>query len=264
MNRRAWTAIAVFSLCGCGVSQSDYDAKSKETEAAKQQVTGLQQQLANDEGQIAQLKSALGMAQSQVMTDEQKSQLEEAKRAMQEAQERGKLLDDLQTKFKRLIDLGHLKVTTRHGRVVLQLHNDVLFDKGEAEVKPEGVKALAEVAATLRGVSAKRFQVAGHTDSEPITTDKKKQFPTNWELSTARAIAVVKLLTAQGVDPTVVSAAGYGPYDPVASNGTADGQARNRRIEITLVPNVAALVPAEKPPAPAPPAPPPAASASAK
>jgi chemotaxis protein MotB len=235
MRCTAWVAVAAWSLAGCGVSQEEYDAKSKEVEAAKAQVGVLQGQLATDESQITQLKGAVSAAQSQAMTDEQKAQLAEA-------QDRAKTLDDLQTKFKKMIDAGHLKVTTRHGRVVLQLHNDVLFDTGEAEVKPAGKTALAEIAATLRGVGAKRFQVAGHTDNQPITTEKKKLFPTNWELSTARAIAVVKLLTSEGVDPSTLSAAGYGPYDPVAPNGTPDGQAKNRRIEITLVPNVTALV----------------------
>jgi chemotaxis protein MotB len=241
MRRIARTALAALALCACGVPSADYDAKAKEAEASKQQIAQLQQQLASDEQQITQLKSALGLAQSQVMTDDQKAQLDEAKRAMQEAQERGKVLDDLQGKFKRMIDAGHLKVTTRHGRVVLQLHNDVLFDPGEAEVKPAGKQALAEVAATLRSYGGKRFQVAGHTDTQPITTEKKKLFPTNWELSTARAIAVVKLLTSEGVDPGSLSAAGYGPYDPVGSNATPDGQAKNRRIEITLVPYVSSL-----------------------
>src|SRR5579859_3747509 len=242
MNRAMWAAALAVVGLGCGgVKQADFDAKSREADTAKQQLAQAQQQLANDEAQIAQLKSSLGMAQSQAITDDQKAQLEEAKHAMQEAQERGKLLDDLQSKFKRMIDAGHLKVTTRHGRVVLQLHNDVLFDKGEAEVKADGKQALGEIAATLRGVGGKRFQVAGHTDTEPITTDKKKDFPTNWELSAARAIAVVKILVGQGVDPGTLSAAGYGPYDPVASNATPDGQAKNRRIEITLVPHVPGL-----------------------
>jgi chemotaxis protein MotB len=245
--------LASAMLTACVVPRSEYDDKVREAESAKQQVTQLQQQvsqtkqqLTGDEQQIAELKGALGIAQSQAITDDQKAQLEEAKRAVQEAQERGKMLEDLQTKFKRMIDAGHLKVTTRHGRVVLQMRNDVLFDKGEADVKPEGKQALSEIATTLRGVGAKRFQVAGHTDNEPITSDKKKDFPTNWELSTARAIAVVKLLVGAGVDPSTLSAAGYGPYDPVAPNGAADGQAKNRRIEITLVPNVAGLVAAAK------------------
>ncbi len=176
------------------------------------------------------------------MTDEQKAELEEAKRAMQDAQERAKLLDDLQAKFKKMIDAGHLKVTTRHGRVVLQLKTDVLFDTGDAEVKAAGKQALGEVAAALKTVPGKRFQVAGHTDNFPITTETKKKFPTNWELSAARAISVVKLLTQDGVDPSVLSAAGYSLYDPVAPNTSPDGQAKNRRIEIALVPNVAELV----------------------
>ncbi len=252
MERSLIPAVAAALLgaaaLGC-TTREQYDAKAREADAAKQQAAQLQQQLTADEQQITQLKGALGMAQSQAITDEQKSQLDEAKRAMQEAQERGKLLDDLQSKFKRMIDAGHLRVTTRHGRVVLQLHNDVLFDKGEAEVKADGKAALTEVASTLRSVGAKRFQVAGHTDPEPITTDKKKDFPTNWELSAARAIAVVKYLVSQGVDPGELSAAGYGPYDPVASNATPDGQAKNRRIEITLVPYVPAVVTASAGPA---------------
>lgn len=246
-------ALAVFlsvaTCAGCGVSRSDFDAKSREAQtarqeadAAKKELSQLRQQIATDQQQVTDLKSTLGIAQSQAITDEQKSQLEEAKRAVEEAQERGRLLDDLQSKFKRMIDAGRLKVTTRHGRVVLQLHNDVLFDAGEAEVKPDGKQTLAEVAGALRALGGKRFQVAGHTDSEPLTPVTQAKFPTNWELSTARAIAVVKFLVQNGVDPAILSAAGYGPYDPIASNATAEFRAKNRRIEITLMPNVAQLV----------------------
>src|SRR5579864_5406031 len=103
MLARSSTVLALFALCACGVSQGEYDAKVQEANGSKQQVATLQQQLANDEQQITQLKGSLGMAQSQAMTDDQKSQLEEARRAMQEAQERGKLLDDLQAKFKKMI-----------------------------------------------------------------------------------------------------------------------------------------------------------------
>ncbi len=247
--RPTWICVVALALCGCGVSKSEYDAKvqeataaKQEADAAKQQVAQLQQQVTSDDQQVAQLKGALGLAQAQAITDDQKSALDDAKRALQDAQERGKLLDDLQSKFKRMIDAGHLKVTTRHGRIVLQLHNDVLFATGEADLKPDGKQAIGEIAAALKGVGLKRFQVAGHTDSEPITTATKDKFPSNWELSSARAIAVVKLLVSDGVAPAVLSAAGYGPYDPVATNASADGQSKNRRIEITLVPNVAPLV----------------------
>lgn len=253
MNRevRPWLVLALLvplALSGCGVSKAELSVKEQEAAtakqeaaAAKQEATRLQQQLTADEQQISQLKDTVATAQK-AMTDDQKSQVDEASRAMKEAQERAKILELLSTQLKKTIDAGNLKVTTRHGRIVLQLHNDILFDKGEADVKPAAKNAMTEVASGLRAVGGRRFQVAGHTDMQPITTDKKKQFPTNWELSTARAISVVKMLTRLGVDPSVLSAAGYGPYDPVASNATPEGMAKNRRIEITVVPNVADLV----------------------
>jgi chemotaxis protein MotB len=241
-------SVGLFGLSACGVSKADFDAKSQEADSAKQaadaakkQVAQLQDQLKASDQQVTDLKNSLGLAQSQAITDDQKSALEEAKKAVQEADERGKLLTDLQTKFKSMIDAGHLKVTTRHGRIVLQLHNDILFDKGESDLSADGKKAIAQVAATLRGVGGRRFQVAGHTDNAPITAATAKKYPSNWELSADRAIEVVKLLVTNGVDPGVLSAAGYGPYDPVASNGSPDGQAKNRRIEITLVPHVPSI-----------------------
>jgi chemotaxis protein MotB len=104
----------------------------------------------------------------------------------------------------------------------------------------------------------RRFQIAGHTDNVKIQTPR---FPSNWELSTARAVEVLKLLIDAGMDAKGISAAGYGEFAPVASNDAADGRARNRRIEIALVPNLEELVqlPGAEPtaPPPAPPAPPP-------
>jgi chemotaxis protein MotB len=84
------------------------------------------------------------------------------------------------------------------------------------------------------------FQVAGHTDSLPIK--KKGEFTSNWELSTERAVVVVKFLAQQGVSSNVLSAAGYGEFDPIASNGDNSGRAKNRRIEISLVPNIEELI----------------------
>src|SRR5579859_6407042 len=147
--RGAYVCVVALALCGCGVSKSEYDAKvqeataaKQEADAAKQQLAQLQQQVSSDDQQVAQLKGALGLAQAQAITDDQKQALDDAKHALQEAQERGKLLDDLTTKFKKMIDAGHLKVTTRHGRIVLQLHNDVLFATGDADLKPDGKQAI--------------------------------------------------------------------------------------------------------------------------
>ena len=86
----------------------------------------------------------------------------------------------------------------------------------------------------MKGVSGRVFYVAGNTDNKPIKT---RQFPSNWELSTARALAVVHyFIKDEGVDPHILGVAGYAQYHPIASNDTAEGRAKNRRIDIGMAP----------------------------
>ncbi|MCA9619245.1 MAG: OmpA family protein [Myxococcales bacterium] len=171
--------------------------------------------------------------------EDTKARLEELRKAQEAAQKRAALYQQLLAKFKGMIDAGDLSIVVRNGRMVLQLRNDVLFDSGKVSLKGEGEVALREVAKVLATLDDRDFQVAGHTDNVPISTDR---FPSNWELSTARAVNVVKFLEGEGVKPSLLSAAGYGEYDPVASNDVADGKAKNRRIEIVLQPNLSELV----------------------
>jgi chemotaxis protein MotB len=171
--------------------------------------------------------------------DDAKGRLEELRKAQAAAEARAQLFQQFVQKFKSMIDAGQLKIATRNGRLVLQLPNDVLFDSGQTSLKPAGKDAITQVAQVLKTVKGRNFQVAGNTDNVPI---QNARFPSNWELSTSRAVEVVKLLVARGVDPRSVSAAGYGEFDPVAANDAADGRARNRRIEITLQPNLDELV----------------------
>ncbi len=168
-----------------------------------------------------------------------KARLEELRRAQAAADARAALFKQLALKFQKMIDAGELKVALRNGRMVLELPNDVLFDTGQTAIKPAGKQALTKIAAVLRTISDRHFQVAGDTDNVPIDTP---QFPSNWELSTGRAVQVVHFLLGQGMRPDLLSAAGYGEFDPVASNEAAEGRARNRRIEITLQPNIDELV----------------------
>jgi chemotaxis protein MotB len=171
--------------------------------------------------------------------DDAKARLDELRKAEAAAESRAQLFQQFVQKFKKMIDAGQLKVATRGGRLVIQLPNDVLFDSGQTAIKPAGKDALSQVGKVLATVHGRAFQVAGHTDNVPIQTAR---FPSNWELSTARAVEVVKLLMVQGVDPHGLSAAGYGEFDPIAVNDSQDGKARNRRIEITLQPNLDELV----------------------
>jgi chemotaxis protein MotB len=168
-----------------------------------------------------------------------RSRLEELRKAQAAADARLALFRQLVQKFRKMIDAGELRVALRDGRMVLQLSNDVLFDTGKTEIKPAGQQALRQIAAVLSSMPERHFQVAGHTDDVPI---KNLRFPSNWELSTGRAVEVVHLLIAQGLVPTSLSAAGYGEFDPIAPNGESEGRARNRRTEITLQPEIGEFV----------------------
>jgi chemotaxis protein MotB len=139
-----------------------------------------------------------------------------------------------------MIDAGQLKVVIRDGRMLIALPNDVLFDSGKTNIKSDGQTALARVAQVLATIPDRKFLVAGNTDNVPIHIS---HFPSNWELSTARAVEVTKFLVANGMKPEVLAAAGYGEFAPVGPNDTPDHRAQNRRIEIVLQPNLADLPP---------------------
>ena len=137
--------------------------------------------------------------------------------------------------LKSMIDSGKLKVRIVRNKMVIELPEAVLFASGSAKLKTEGVRVLAELGPVLASIKGREFQVGGHTDNKPIRT---KRFPSNWELSGARAIDVTQLLIEYGVPSTRVSAAAYADSQPVADNETKEGRALNRRIEIALQPNL--------------------------
>ncbi|MGB5524961.1 MAG: flagellar motor protein MotB, partial [Polyangiales bacterium] len=120
-------------------------------------------------------------------------------------------------------------------KMVIELPEAVLFASGSAKLKTEGVRVLAELGPVLASIKGREFQVGGHTDNKPIRT---KRFPSNWELSGARALDVGKLLVEYGVPANRLSAAAYGDTQPVADNDSKEGRALNRRIEIALQPNL--------------------------
>jgi len=113
----------------------------------------------------------------------------------------------------------------------------VLFNSGQALVKPEGLNVLKNVSDVLKNVDDKQIRIEGHTDNVPIGVKIKDKFPTNWELSTARATNVVRYFIEKGgVNRENLEAVGYADTRPVASNETDEGRTANRRIEIALFP----------------------------
>ncbi len=120
---------------------------------------------------------------------------------------------------------------TRRGLVVTVLTDKLLFDSGEATLQPAGQPLLNEIVQLLNVDKTHPIIVEGHTDNIPIST---AEFPSNWELSTARATSVVRYLIAHGINSGRMGAAGYAALNPVASNATPAGRARNRRVDIVF------------------------------
>lgn len=113
--------------------------------------------------------------------------------------------------------------------------NEVLFSEGGWTLHAKGEEALAKIAPTLSQLSGQQIVVEGFTDNVPIGAALRQRFPSNWELSSARATDVLRFLVAKGVSANSISAQGFGDSRPVASNDTAAGRAKNRRVEIVIM-----------------------------
>lgn len=141
------------------------------------------------------------------------------------------------------VELGQIKITQLADRLSVNIVDKILFPSGEDEITEEGKRVLKRVGDVLFQVKDKTFRIEGHTDDVPTGRALRNKFPTNWELSTARATNVVRFLQeSAGIDPATLEAVGMGEYHPIASNKTPQGRGQNRRIEIILFPRVSALV----------------------
>lgn len=156
--------------------------------------------------------------------------------AQEDAEERDEFL-----RLKRLLDAyarshgfrGSIEtLIRRRGLVIRVLTDRVLFDSGSANLKPESWPLLEQISRLLNLDTRHPISVEGHTDTVPISTSR---FPSNWELSAARASSVVRFLIAHGVSPARLEATGLAGLRPVATNLTATGRSRNRRVEIVLM-----------------------------
>ncbi|MBS1149091.1 MAG: putative chemotaxis MotB protein [Myxococcaceae bacterium] len=150
--------------------------------------------------------------------------------------------DSLEDKLKAEIGRGDIRLSQAGDRIQVDLVDKILFDSGQAALSERGQEVLGRLASVLKTIDDKQIQVSGHTDDSPITSEElRKQFPSNWELSVARAVNVVRQLAeVGGVPPQRLLAAGYGQFHPLTGNATAKGRAQNRRIEILLTPELAA------------------------
>jgi chemotaxis protein MotB len=163
------------------------------------------------------------------------AQLETLQRQKElEARQLRDAYEELQRRLKQEIADRQVRLGMDERGLVLTFVSEVLFDSGKATLRPEATHTLEKVAEVIRQkVSDRDIGIEGHTDNEPI---KHSGWKSNWELSTARATSVLHFLEARGVDPKRMVASGYGEYRPIASNATAEGRQKNRRVEIVILP----------------------------
>ena len=216
------------------------DVQRIEIESNKQEIARSSSDLAELEKKKSALQQGFEDAQKRLIASqselrESQSQLDTLRQIEAETKKRNEIYARFVKELQKMIDGGQLTVSIEQGRIVINLPENVLFGSGRATVNPQGQEALKQIASVLKEFSERRFQIEGHTDNVPI---KSARYPSNWELSTARALSVVHLMIQEGVKPQNVSAAGFGEFHPRADNESKEGRALNRRIEIIMLPNL--------------------------
>jgi chemotaxis protein MotB len=162
--------------------------------------------------------------------------IEEAGRqATQVAEHMKTIAKDVMDAMSTLVKQGQVKVTQSARGITVEINASTLFPSGEATLQPASIEALSAVAKVLAQTD-NPIQVEGHTDDIPI---KSPIYPSNWELSSARAASVVRLLAEQGVSPSRMVAIGYADNKPIDTNATPEGRARNRRVNVLILNKVA-------------------------
>ena len=242
MNRRrlhaAGAVVAAAFMAGGCVSQGTYDKleadKNQEIGALQKQRGGLQEQVQALQAQrsgLEQQKTSLEQQQADLRKqidalEQQKAQL------MTASQQTLSQYDSLVRNLTEEVKKGELQVRQYKDMLTVDVAEQLFFDSGRANLKDSGKEVLKKVGEALKGYEDKVIRIVGHTDNVPIKT---KVFPSNWELSVARATTVVRYLQEVGIPPDRMVASGRAEYQPIAENDTPDGRKKNRRIEITLI-----------------------------
>ncbi len=221
--------LAVAALAAAGWLWSVAEARRAELAAAH----------AKAEGTAAQLAASTQTAMA-AMTDSEQAKaritaLQKQVADLAKEKERvGQAAKGLEEEMRADLESKDVTISKLQGKLTVNILDRVMFDSGEALMKPDGEAVLRKIAGILEGHKELKIQVIGHTDNVPI----RNRFASNWELSAGRALAAVHFLTEKaGVDPKRVGAVAYGEYRPIADNATPEGRARNRRIAVTLLPD---------------------------
>jgi len=216
-------ALTTSSCVSTGEYKKMQTAKDGEIAALQQQKTSLEQDNA-------------ALRQHYTVTQQQVGSLEQQKTALLDAsQKRQMRYQALEQRLSQQVKKGQLQVRQYQNMLAVELAEQIFFDSGRAALKKDGKEVLKKVAEALQGTENKIIRVVGHTDNVPLAKSLQGTYPTNWELSVARATNVVRFLQEAGIPPEHLVVTGRGEYDPVSTNNTAEGRKKNRRIEILLI-----------------------------
>lgn len=182
-----------------------------------------------DMGKTA-IEQAAGHEQTPLISDHATITQPDVNEPVKTSDELAQISDLVSEKFTQLINDQMIQVSSNELWLQIELKDSILFSSGSADTSEQAQKIFDEIAGILQSY-ANPVQVEGFTDNIPI---KSVKYPTNWELSTARASAIVKYLASKGIAPERLSAVGYGEYQPVAANDTEQGRAQNRRVTIMV------------------------------
>jgi chemotaxis protein MotB len=231
---------AAFITSGC-VSTGEFEkmqaGKNGEIAALQQQKTTLEQQMTALVQDNSALKQQIASHEQQnTAMQQQVGSLEQQKAALLAAsQQRQQQYDALVQGLAKEVEKGQLQVRQYKDMLAVDLAEQIFFDSGKATLKTGGKEVLKKVGEALKGYENKVIRVVGHTDNVPLAKSLQDTFPTNWELSVARATNVVRYLQEVGIPPQRMVPSGRAEYDPVATNDTPEGRKKNRRIEIMLI-----------------------------
>lgn len=246
--------VTLLAAAGC-VTQGEFDKlqseKNQEIASLQSSRSALEQQVRNLESQrdslekqrdsLTKEKDSLtrendslakqrdSLTQQVAALDAQRTQLQATEKQSEARYDA--LLSNLSEELRK----GQLQVRQLKGMLTVDVAEQLFFDSGRANLKDTGKQVLQKVAESLKGYEDKAIRIVGHTDNVPITKGLQKVFPSNWELSAARATTVVRFLQDTGIAPERLVATGRAEYAPVSPNDTTEGRQKNRRIEITLI-----------------------------
>ena len=152
----------------------------------------------------------------------------------QQAVQNSQLYEKMNQQLQAEVAADQVKIQQLQDQLKVTMLNEILFPEGGYEINQKGKETLNKIVPVLRKLQNQRIVVNGYTDNVPIAPEFRWRFPSNWELSTARATDVVRYLVHKGVNPAILSATGYGEQNPVASNDTPQGRRQNRRVEVVI------------------------------